>query len=453
MTIIFRKLKVTIMFQTFIDQILNKTSQRNERINRISEMPFDNRYRWIEDLEESMKLDAQRPKSILFFDIDRFKNVNDIAGRQIGDQVIELVEDRINEHLPETCNLYHLFGDQFLVSIDNTVSQSFSLANQLMKAIQRPIFAENHEFYLTATIGISHIQESDIKPSEHIHQARFAVRHGKTKGGNQVNEYKSFMGAIYNELISLESDIIKAVQFNEFYLVYQPKVDVKTNKMIGLEALLRWKHHQLGEISPSRFIPIAEKIGMIHSIGEWVLRAVCQQYLEWKRIGVPPILIAINVSALELQQPCFYHRVIRIIEQMGMDPKYLEMEITENSFIHNPEECIETMEKLRSIGISLSIDDFGTGYSSIGYLKKFPIDYLKIDQSFLKDVCTDSGSAEIIKSMIHLGHTFGLKVVAEGVEGEHALSFIRNVACDYYQGYFYSQPLEADKVMDKLLTS
>ncbi|SFM45981.1 diguanylate cyclase (GGDEF) domain-containing protein [Gracilibacillus orientalis] len=411
-----------------------------------------NRQKLLDDLDKTIHNNRKdKPKAIMVCDLDRLKNVNDTLGQFAGDKVITLIADRLKESTLETCPVYRLGGDEFVIVIDEHVPDLKVFAEQILQIVRQPINISDHDFYMTGTIGISYINQRACKTEDYINRASIAVHYGKVQGGNRISEYTNKMSEQYNELILLESDIRKAFKFNEFTLSYQPKVDVHTNEIVGVEALIRWEHGKKGRIPPSLFIPVAEEIGMIDQIGEWVLREACNQFVRWQESGATPVIVAVNISAIELQQPDFLPRVKQIIKETGMDPHYLEIEITENSVMQNTEECIEMMNELRAMGVSLSIDDFGTGYSSMGYLQKFPINYLKIDQSFIKELFEESGSAEIIKAMIQLGHTFGLKVVAEGVEAEKILSFIRNEKCDYYQGYFYSKPLEADLIEEKLL--
>ncbi|WP_058306069.1 sensor domain-containing protein [Gracilibacillus massiliensis] len=418
--------------------------------DRLTNLP--NREKLLKDLEISIENEQiNTPKALIMCDLDRLKNINDTLGQYAGDQVITLIADRLLEITPRGCKIYRFGGDEFIIVVDQTIEDLSPFAEEILHSIRQPFVLSKNDFYMTGTIGISYLNESGAQAEDYINRASVAVHYGKVNGGNRVFEYNNQMSEKYNELLLLESDIRKAFQFNEFTLSYQPKVDVHTNEIVGVEALIRWEHGKKGKIPPSTFIPIAEEIGMIEQIGEWVLREACNQFVKWRSSGLKPVMVAVNVSAVELQQAEFLIRVKNIIKETGMDPNYLEIEITENSIMQNTEECIATMNQLRDMGISLSIDDFGTGYSSMGYLQKFPINYLKIDQSFIKELFNQSGSAEIIKAMIQLGHTFGLKVVAEGVEGEQILSFIQHQDCDYYQGYFYSKPVEPEIIKEKLL--
>jgi diguanylate cyclase (GGDEF)-like protein len=409
-----------------------------------------NRHKLMKDMEGYIHNKYEkRPYAVLLCDLDRLKAINDSLGQLSGDTVIQIITERITSLLDDDMILYRLGGDEFILILKEE-RDLHTFAEEILFHIRQPIILANHDFSITATIGVSYFDEPANKAEEYINRASIALHYGKVNGGDKILEYNSELRETYDELLLLESDIRKAFKLNEFKLAYQPKVDVETNEIIGVEALIRWEHGKKGKISPATFIPIAEEIGLIHQIGEWVLQEACMQFVRWREQGAEPVIIAVNVSALEIQQQGFLEKVERIVEETGMDPNYLEIEITENSVMQNTKDCIETMRALRRMGISLSIDDFGTGYSSMGYLQKFPINYLKIDQSFLKDLFIEAGSAEIIKAMIQLGHTFGLKVVAEGVEGENMLQFIREEACDYYQGYLYSKPVAAEEIRGKL---
>lgn len=411
-----------------------------------------NRLKLLSDLENFINENMRSNLSaVIICDLDRLKTINDSYGQLIGDQVIEIASKRLKDAVTKPSILYRLGGDEFVIIYRGDETKVNEQLEEILHSIRQAIFIQNKELYITATAGIYHYDHVVKQSDELINRASIAVHYGKIKGGNNIYRYNDTMSEKYNELLLVESDLRKAFQLNEFSLHYQPKVDVDSNKIVGVEALIRWNHGKKGNIPPSLFIPVAEEIGMIQDIDEWVLEEACNQFNRWIASGVEPIMIAVNVAATELQQADFLDRVRNIIEKTGMDPNYLEIEITENSILYNTEECIDRMRQLREMGISLAIDDFGTGYSSMGYLPKFPINVLKIDQSFIRDICSGDGNEEIIKAMIQLAHTFGLKVVAEGVEQETALSFIRNEKCDYYQGYFFSRPLEPGILEEQLL--
>ncbi|MCT2534441.1 EAL domain-containing protein [Aquibacillus koreensis] len=410
-----------------------------------------NRSKFRSDLESHLEKRDQYPFSVLLCDIDRLKYINDALGEFAGDKVIAVVAKRLEEILGDQGELYRYGGDEFIAIMHGSHQQVDLISDEMIKSIKKPIPIASKEFYVTSTIGISNHKQTGITPDELIHHASAAVHYGKVSGRNSKLFYSPNMNKKYNSLILLEGEIRAALHKNEFMLHYQPKVNVVTGEIIGMEALVRWFHKERGYIPPNDFIPLTEETGLIIQLGEWVIRQACKQHVEWMDKGMDPFSIAVNVSAIELQRNDFAEKVFRIIEETGMDPSHLVIEITENSVMQNTEDCINTMNKLRERGISLSIDDFGTGYSSFGYLRKFPINYLKIDQSFIKNALTDASNAEIVKAMIQIAHTFGLKVVAEGVEDPEILSFIGTQQCDYYQGYFFSEPLPPLEI-EKLMT-
>lgn len=405
-----------------------------------------NRAKLRDDLKVAVQHGQERPFAVLYCDIDRLKYINDTLGEAIGDQVIEIISKRIQSVIGEKGSVYRYGGDEFCLILELSVQGVKQVSEQMLTQIKQPISIQGHEFFVTSSIGISYYGVDAWNEKELINHASIAVHYCKLNGRNSRLFYTIKMDEMYQEVILLESDIRKALKYDEFSLHYQPKLNVITGEVTGLEALIRWTHPKKGPISPATFIPIAEETGVITQIGEWVIREACQQHYTWVNQGFDPIRIAVNVSAIELQRPDFVNQVMEIIQETKMDPKYLEIEITENSVMENTEDCIETMNTLRGMGITFSIDDFGTGYSSFGYLKKFPINYLKIDQSFIRSSLTEQSSAEIVKAMIQLAHTFGLKVVAEGVEEKEILHLLQDNQCDYYQGYYFSKPVPASEL-------
>ncbi|SEO64836.1 diguanylate cyclase (GGDEF) domain-containing protein [Amphibacillus marinus] len=420
-----------------------------EYYDSLTKLP--NRTKFRKDLQHLVETPNIGGFAVLFCDIDRLKYINDTLGETIGDQVIEIISQRVNNKLADYGVLYRYGGDEFSLIIHTDIKIAKQISEQLLSEIKKPIAIQGNEFFVTTSIGASYYQLDAWSSRELINHASISVHYCKINGRNSSFFYSSKMDKIYNDMLLIEVDIRKALQNNEFKLFYQPQIDVLSEKVIGLEALIRWNHPLKGAIPPSTFIPLAEESGLITQIGEWVIREACQQFMIWRVKGYQPLRIAVNVSAIELQRFDFADKVAIIINETEMDPAYLEFEITENSVMQNTEDCIKTMNTLRKMGISLSIDDFGTGYSSFGYLKKFPINYLKIDQSFIRSALTEASSAEIVKAMIQLAHNFDLKVVAEGVEEANILSLLRDHHCDYYQGYFYSKPLPIEQLETTVL--
>ncbi|MFD1020772.1 sensor domain-containing protein [Thalassobacillus hwangdonensis] len=397
------------------------------------------------DLERALKQvnHTQGQVTVMFCDLDRFKYINDALGHKAGDQVLQTMAERLSEVIGYYGEIYRIGGDEFMIVMNHTltVEEIRELGNDMLHSIGQPIMLMGKEFFISASIGVAQYPEGGDTPEKLIGNADIAMHYCKMNGRHGLLFYTDQMNEYYNDLVSLEGDLREAISKNELELYYQPKVDIISGQISGMEALVRWHHYEKGFIPPNKFIPLAEETGLIVQVGEWVLKEACRQNEEWMSLGYAPERVAVNVSAVELQRHDFSARVKRILEETGMPPQHLEIEITENSIMQNTEECIKTMQELKAMGISLSIDDFGTGYSSLGYLRKFPINFLKIDQSFIKDVETDPSDAEIVKAMIQLGHTFQMEVVAEGVETASILEFLEEIGCDLYQGYHYSRPL------------
>ncbi|GAA5417604.1 hypothetical protein Pryu01_02678 [Paraliobacillus ryukyuensis] len=431
---------------------LEEAEQRVKHLaffDSLTDLP--NRTKLREDLKIGVeKANDTQPFAILYCDIDRLKYINDTLGEYIGDQVIQVIAKRLKETLPTNSQLYRFGGDEFVVVINGSKAHADRVSEATLNKIKQPINIHGNEFFVTCSIGISFYGEDGVDAEGLMNHASIAVHYCKMTGRNNRLFYSPKMNNMYNDILFMEGELRKALYNDEFELFYQPQLDVATGEVTGLEALIRWPHKEKGNIPPSDFIPLAEETGLIVQLGEWVIKKACRQHVEWVDKGHNPIKIAVNVSAVELQRYDFADKVATIIEETNMNPTYLEIEITENSVMQNTEDCIQTMKALQKMGVSLSIDDFGTGYSSFGYLRKFPINYLKIDQSFVKNALEESSSAEIIKAMIQLAHTFGLKVVAEGVEEQPILDLLQQQQCDYYQGYFFSKPIPSND-LEKLL--
>ncbi|WP_407270834.1 EAL domain-containing protein [Radiobacillus sp. PE A8.2] len=414
-----------------------------------------NRSKLKEELDQYIRKTNNQPFAILYCDLDRLNYVNDMSGQSAGDQVIKLIGKRIQKLMSDSIKLYHFGGDEYIIVVYKNASKAelTQLLSSVQSEVKRPIVVDGDELFVTCSIGISRSHKDGFSINKLINYASIALHYCKVSGRNNYLFYSTRMNEAYNELLLLELDLRKALNNDEFILYYQPKVDVNSGDIVGFEALIRWFHQEKGFIPPDRFIPLAEEIGLIHSIGEWVIRQACRQHQLWFEEYGTRYSIAVNVSAIELQRSDFLIKVKRIIDETNMSPEWLELEITENSVMQNTEECIQTMNDLREMGISLSIDDFGTGYSSFGYLRKFPINHLKIDQSFIKNVEKEEQSAEIVKAVIQLGHTFAIKVIAEGVEDTAVLHFLQQFDCDYYQGYLFSRPLPPEQLVNVMKTN
>ncbi|TGB03920.1 EAL domain-containing protein [Halobacillus salinus] len=413
------------------------------------------------DLPNRGKLQADLPTllkkhekvTLMFCNLDRFKYINDAMGYIAGDQVIKLMAKRIESILPKGDMLYRLGGDEFMVCLlnDHSSEDIAKLGQSVLREISNPIRIMGKQIFITARIGVARHPTDCSRADELIGCANVAMHYCKQNGRHNFLFYTPDMNQYHDYRITIEGDLREAISRNELHLNYQPKVNVKTGFISGMEALVRWNHPEKGFISPGEFIPLAEETGLITQVDEWVLKEACRQNQEWIEDGYAPERVAVNVSANEIQRTDFADKVRRILDETGLAPQFLEIEVTENSVMQNTDQCIRTMQDLKALGVSLSIDDFGTGYSSLSYLRKFPIHYLKIDQAFIKGVLHDPSDSEIVKVMIQLAEAFKLEVIAEGVENEEVLHFLIENGCDYYQGYYFSKPLPPEEMEKSLV--
>jgi diguanylate cyclase (GGDEF)-like protein/PAS domain S-box-containing protein len=381
--------------------------------------------------------------ALMFLDLDRFKVINDTLGHIIGDKVLTTAANRLKECIRKSDTLARYGGDEFAILLYDLKSKHrpAAIAERIISEFSKPFYLDKHEIYMTISIGIALFPYDGKNMENLLKNADMAMYSAKNRGRNNFQFYSSDLNKKAISQLKIESELKKALIKNEFSLNYQPKVDIKSGQIIGFEALLRWKNPKLGNIPPRDFIPLAEETGMIIQIGEWVLRNACIQNKKWIDEGYPSLLVAVNLSAKQFNHSNIVDTVKNILNDTELSPKNLELEITESTIMENPDSVIKMLKELKELGISLSIDDFGTGYSSLNYLKKFPIDSLKIDKTFIDDLEHSKDDASIIKATISLAHNLNLKVIAEGVENEYQLKFLRENKCDIIQGYYYSRPL------------
>jgi diguanylate cyclase (GGDEF)-like protein/PAS domain S-box-containing protein len=384
--------------------------------------------------------------AVLFLDLDRFKNVNDSLGHNVGDRVLQALAERLTGCLREVDTLARLGGDEFAVLIEQVTDTRFvgSVARKLLQAVAEPLTLDGQEYNITASIGISAYPADGSDAATLLKNADIAMYRAKARGKNNAQFYAVDMNAHSMARLSIETGLRHALERGEFLLHYQPKVDIGSGRICGMEALLRWMRPGTGMVSPAEFIPVAEESGLIEPIGAWVLKAACERNRAWQRQGMPPLRVAVNLSARQFVQANLVSDVARVLDASGLAPGLLELEITESMVMDDPERAIRTLRQLKSMGIALAIDDFGTGYSSLGYLKRFPIDNIKIDRSFIKDIPGNNDDATITRTIIDMTHNLRLKVVAEGVETKAQLDFLREQGCDEMQGYYFSRPLAED---------
>ncbi|MBM4764204.1 bifunctional diguanylate cyclase/phosphodiesterase [Bacillus sp. B15-48] len=388
---------------------------------------------------------GNEPLALLVIDMDRFKNINDTLGHYVGDLLLKQVALRLKEGSPPGSYLARFAGDKFtlLISKDTSVSKILTTAEKLLESIAVPVQFNGQELFLTASIGISYYPNDGHDEHALLKNADTAMNRSKTFGGNRITFYATEMKGKAMFRFELENYLRRANtnKNQEFYLCYQPLIDLKTAKIIGNEALIRWNHPRLGLVSPAEFIPLAEEIGIIDEIGTWVLNSACQQTKKWQQAGISNLEISVNVSARQFQHPCFFNKVQEALNLTGLESKYLTLELTESAMLQNLDYSISIMEALQKTGVKVAIDDFGTGYSSLSYLRSLPINSLKIDRAFINNLKATSADLAIVKAIITMGHGLAIDVIAEGVETKEQIELLRNLECHYAQGFFIQKPL------------
>ena len=398
---------------------------------------------------------ARRQKhkvALLFFDLDRFKIINDSLGHSVGDLLLQDVAERLKSCAREEDTVARLGGDEFLIVLThvNDIPSAAVSAERFMDALTSTFVIQGHSLSIGCSLGISIFPEHGADSETLIKHADAAMYSAKDGGRNNFQFFTADMNAQAVERLTLENGLRSALDKKELFLVYQPQMDIATGKISELEALLRWQHPELGLVPPDKFIRIAENSGLIVPIGEWVLRTSCSQARKWQDEGLRAVSIAINVSAVQFRQQGFCELIRRVLRETGLAPHYLELELTETLLLGNADVTLSVLQELKAMGLTLAIDDFGTGYSSFSYLKRFPVSKLKIDRSFVRDVAVSPDDAAITTAIISMAKSLNLKVIAEGVEDEAQMSFLRAHQCDEIQGYYFSVPLAVDKVAEKL---
>jgi diguanylate cyclase (GGDEF)-like protein len=385
----------------------------------------------------------------MFLDLDKFKQVNDALGHDTGDQLLQSVAGRLRGCLRETDHLFRLGGDEFTVILtdlgrDIDVAR---VARKILKSVTRPFFIGGQEIFSSTSIGISVFPNDGWDVEGLVKNADIAMYAAKEQGGGDYRFFTEEMNrkALYR--MKMESSLRKALDRDEMMLYYQPLVN-ESNLIVGMEALLRWNHPEMGLILPNDFIRITEETGIIVPLGRWVLQTACTQLKHWHDLGHSDLFVAVNISARQLQEADFVKTVLDILDQSGLSPEWLKLEVTESSVIRNPEVCIAKMKALRTKGVSFSIDDFGTGYSSLSYLKRFPIDTLKIDRSFICDAMNNEGDREIIKTIIDMARNLNIEAVAEGVETQEQMDFLSGYGCNNMQGFLFRPPRSGGPVQE-----
>ncbi len=389
----------------------------------------------------------KRSFAVMFIDLDRFKFINDTLGHEAGDHLLKEITARFQETLRTSDVIARLGGDEFVALVQEVSDrhQAALVAEKLLEAARRPMILLGQECRVSASIGIAMFPSDGHDETTLMKNADSAMYVAKGEGKNNFQFFSPEIHAQTLERLALESALRRGMERHEFSLNYQAKLDLKTGAISGVEALLRWNSAELGVVAPAKFIPVAEETGLIVHIGRWVLKTACAQNMVWQRQGLPPINVAVNLSVRQFADEGLLGDIRDILEATGMPPHLLELEITEGMLIHNIEHAIQLLTAIKKMGVRLAIDDFGTGYSSLGQLKNFPIDTLKVDRSFIQDLATDSDDKAITSAIIAMGKTLSLTVVAEGVETIEQQDFLRELACDEMQGYYFSRPIAAEE--------
>jgi len=436
-----------------ITRDIGERKRAEERLNYLAHYDsvtgLPNRTLLADRMQQAM-IEAQRHErlvGIVFLDLDRFKNINDSLGHEVGDQLLRAVAERLTGAVRKGDTVARLSGDEFtLVLADMAhVDDAVRVAQKILDVFMQPFRIAGRELFFTASMGITLYPFDEQEVEGLLRNADVAMYRAKELGRNSYHFYTAEMTVKAEESLALENEMRRALKRKEFSLHYQPVVDLRSGRIAGMEALLRWNHGERGPISPAQFIPLAEETGLIVPVGEWVLRAACAQAKGWHDAGFRELRLAVNISARQFQDKNFAFVVARILEETGLDPRALDLEITESVIMQQAEASVATLREFSARGVSFSIDDFGTGYSSLSYLKRFPIDFLKIDRSFVRDITTDTDDATLVATMITMAHGLGIKAVAEGVETQAQLAFLDEHRCDAIQGYYFSRPVPAEE--------
>lgn len=392
--------------------------------------------------------------ALLLLNLNRFRHITGTLGISSGNRVLQVVAERLLDGVGEKGLVARLGGDKFAILLPGIggIEEVEAFIEALHSKWDVAVDVDGRQLFMTCSIGIGLFPEHAITPHHLVINAETAMYQAKAAGKRRYRYFEQEMSLAGEEHLLLEHALYRALGQDEFRLHYQPQYDLETGRIIGAEALLRWQHPEFGLISPAKFIPVLEETGLIVPVGEWVLHTACAQNRAWQQAGAPPMRVAVNLSAIQFQQPGLVQVVEQALARTGLDPKWLELEITENIAMHQEEAIIGTLSRLRKAGISLAIDDFGTGYSSLSYLKRFPIDKLKIDQSFVRDISPCANDGAIVKAVIAMACGLGVRVIAEGVETQEQSAFLRRQGCHEAQGYLFARPMPAGELEKVLVT-
>jgi diguanylate cyclase (GGDEF)-like protein len=391
--------------------------------------------------------------TVVFIDLDNFKIVNDSLGHNVGDELLKIVAERMVACIRATDTVVRLGGDEFVILLFDQPKSADMISATLQKvrtSIAEPIRVDGHDIAVTCSIGLANYPNDGTDADALLANADAAMYRAKEIGRDNFQFYTPELNTKVHEKFLLQKELRNAILRSEFVIHYQPQVDLRTGRIFAVEALIRWQHPTLGMVAPMKFIPMAEETGLIVPIGDWVLLAACRQNKAWQEAGLPPMRICVNVSARQFKEKNWVSRVAGALRESGLAAKYLELELTESLIMQDVAQAVATMRELQILGVQLAVDDFGTGYSSLAALKNFPVARLKIDKSFISDILTNENDRAVASAVISLGQKLNLRVIAEGVETEDQVTFLRENNCDEMQGYHFSKPIPAPGI-EKLI--
>ncbi len=437
---------------------LSQNKQTQDKLNHLAyhdaltDLP--NQVLFKDRLKQAIALSHRNDQmqAVMLLNIDRFKTINDSLGYTAGDRLLQSVAQRLSSCVRESDTVARFGADEFAILLTQITraQDAANVARAIKHSLDQAFLFDDQEIFVSSSIGISLYPPDGRDTAGLLKTASVALDRAKVQGGNSYQFYTAGGTTRALKQLMLESNLRPGLERSEFFVQYQPQVSIRDFHLVGMEALVRWQHPSLGLLYPSEFITLAEESGMIVLLGDWILRTGCAQNKAWQDAGLTPMRLSVNFSARQFQQPTFIADINQILKDTNLDPRWLELELTESSIMKDPEEAIEKLHELKLMGIKVAIDDFGTGYSSLNYLKRFPIDTLKIDKSFVADVCKDPHDTSIVRAIINLGHALDLNVIAEGVETREQLQYLTALGCDAVQGFLFSKALSV-KAFEELL--
>ncbi len=446
--------RIYIEDRNIISGVVKNVTEKKKQEKKINHLVFRdyltglyNRRFFSDHLSKLLRKDEKKENlAVLFMDLDGFKKINDNLGHENGDKILQIVADELKQVIDKYGTVARIGGDEFLILLpkNNNIEEVLNIGQKIIDLFKEPFIFDTHMFYIATSIGIAVYPSGGNDAETLIKNADIAMYKAKESPGSKIEFYSIDLNEKISDQFILENNLWFALDKKELFLEYQPIMDMNTEEIVAAEVLLRWRNDKLGFVPPDKFIPIAEENNLIIPIGQWILRSACEQNRRWQDMGLKPITVAVNISVKQLEQKDFLELVENILQETGLDPQYLELEITESISAKNMDEMTYMLKKLSDLGVKLSIDDFGTGYSSLGQLKKLFINKLKIDKSFVNDINEDMDNTAIVSTIIAMANTLNLQVIAEGIETSNQLNFLKENNCDMGQGYLFSRPIKGE---------